>query len=69
MSVQSGRVKFYSQTKNFGFITPDDGTKDVFFHISALGGLNSINDNQKVSFNIEEGRKGPQAINIQIISE
>ncbi len=69
MSQQSGAVKFFNETKGFGFIKPDDGGKDIFVHVSALGGLQSLANDQRVVFEIEEGRRGPQAVNVQIESE
>ncbi|MEC4806347.1 MAG: cold-shock protein [Jaaginema sp. PMC 1079.18] len=66
MSQQSGVVKFFNETKGFGFIKPDDGSKDVFVHVSALGGLQSLPNDQRVVFDVEEGRRGPQAINVQV---
>ena len=64
-----GTVKFFNQDKGFGFITPEDGAKDVFVHISALqaSGLQSLQDGQQVPFDTEPDRmgKGPKAVNIQ----
>jgi len=56
----TGTVKFFNSTKGFGFIQPDDGSKDVFVHISAVerAGLGTLTDNQKVSFELEQGRNG-----------
>ena len=56
----SGTVKWFNPTKGFGFIQPDDGTKDVFVHISAVerSTLGSLNEGQKVSYTIESGRDG-----------
>ena len=53
----TGTVKFFSTTKGFGFIQPEDGSKDVFVHISAVdqAGLPGLNENQKVSFELERG--------------
>ncbi len=55
-----GTVKWFNTTKGFGFIAPDDGGKDVFVHISAVekAGLTGLADNQKVSFEMIEGRDG-----------
>lgn len=54
----TGTVKWFNTTKGFGFIAPDGGSKDVFVHISAVeqAGLTGLNDNQKVTFDIEAGR-------------
>ncbi|WP_172328808.1 cold-shock protein [Mangrovicoccus sp. HB161399] len=59
----SGTVKWFNQTKGFGFIQPDDGGKDVFVHISAVerAGIQNLPDGQKVSFEIETGRDGRQS--------
>jgi len=58
--MSTGTVKFFSIAKGFGFIQPDDGSKDVFVHISAVegAGLSGLNENQKVSFELEGGRDG-----------
>ena len=55
----SGTLKFYNAAKGFGFITPDDGSKDVFVHISAVeaAGLRGLDENQKVSYEIERDRR------------
>lgn len=66
MSQQTGAVKFFNQAKGFGFIKPDNGGKDVFVHITALNGLQSLADDQRVAFDIEDGRRGPQAVNVVI---
>ena len=63
-SMPKGTVKWFNMTKGFGFIAPDDGTKDVFVHISAVerAGLNELREGQKVSFELEADRKsGKQA--------
>ena len=62
-----GTVKFFNTTKGFGFIKPDDGSRDVFVHISAVekSGLSSLNQGQKVRFEIQADKKGPKAINIE----
>ena len=58
----NGTVKWFNTTKGYGFIAPDDGGKDVFVHISALeqSGLTGLADNQKISFELQEGRDGRQ---------
>ena len=65
----SGTLKFYNAAKGFGFITPDDGSKDVFVHASARerSGIDSLNEGDKVTFVLEDDRKGrgKQASEIQ----
>ena len=58
--MNNGTVKFYNSTKGFGFITPDDGGKDAFVHVSAVerAGLSLLNDGQKLSYDVEAGRDG-----------
>jgi CspA family cold shock protein len=59
----NGTVKFFNSTKGFGFIQPDDGSKDAFVHISAVerAGMSSLNEGQKVSYELETGRDGKQS--------
>lgn len=68
---QSGTVKFFNNGKGFGFITPDDGQRDVFVHISAVqaAGLEDLVEGQKVSFETELDKrgKGPKAINLKLL--
>ena len=56
----TGTVKWFNSTKGFGFIAPDDGGNDVFVHISAVerAGLSGLNDDQKVTYELEQGRDG-----------
>ena len=56
----TGTVKFFNTSKGFGFIRPDDGSKDVFVHISAVerAGLGTLNENQKVSFDVQQAPNG-----------
>jgi CspA family cold shock protein len=58
--MSTGTVKFFNSTRGFGFIAPDDGSKDVFVHISAVerAGLGTLNEKQKVSFEVEKGSDG-----------
>jgi CspA family cold shock protein len=65
----TGTVKFFNQTRGFGFITPDDGSKDVFVHISAVerSGLTGLTEGQKVSFDVQPDARGPKAVNLQVV--
>ncbi len=62
----TGTVKWFNAEKGFGFIAPDDGGPDVFAHYSAIAtqGYRTLEENQKVEFDITQGQKGPQASNI-----
>ena len=65
----TGTVKFFNATKGFGFIAPEGGAKDVFVHISAVerAGLRTLNDGQRVSFDLEQDRQGrASACNLQV---
>ena len=65
-----GTVKWFNVKKGFGFIQPDDGSKDVFVHISAVerAGLSELNEGQKVSFELERGQQGKMsAVNLQTL--
>jgi CspA family cold shock protein len=61
-----GTVKWFNAEKGFGFITPDEGGSDLFVHFSAIkqGGYKRLDENNRVSFDVGEGPKGPQAINV-----
>ena len=64
----TGTVKWFNDAKGFGFITPEDGSADVFAHFSAIAseGFRSLAEGQQVSYDVESGPKGPQAANIKI---
>ncbi|WP_040164080.1 cold-shock protein [Microbacterium gorillae] len=65
----TGTVKWFNSDKGFGFISPDDGGADLFAHFSAIqsGGYRSLEENQRVEFDAEQGQKGMQAANIRVI--
>ncbi|MDH5359717.1 MAG: cold-shock protein [Gammaproteobacteria bacterium] len=64
--MNTGIVKWFDATKGFGFIAPEDGSKDVFVHHSAIkvDGYASLDEGQRVSFEVEQGSKGPSAANV-----
>jgi cold shock protein len=64
--MQKGTVKFFNASKGFGFITPDDGGKDVFVHANDIGGV-VLKDGAKVEFEIVQGKKGPQASGVKLV--
>ena len=66
----TGTVKFFNATKGFGFIAPQDGSKDVFVHISAVekAGMSTLTENQQVSFDLEQGKNGKTAaVNLKAV--
>ena len=65
----SGTVKWFSSEKGYGFITPDDGGKDLFVHYSGIAGngYRSLDEGSKVSYEAEAGPKGPKAVNVQAL--
>ncbi len=64
--MSNGTVKFFNTAKGFGFITPDDGGKDVFVHINDLN-EGTIAEGDKVSYEVEEGKKGLNAVNVTVL--
>ena len=68
--MSTGTVKWFNAQKGYGFIQPEDGTKDVFVHISALerAGISGLNEGQKLSYDVERGQQGKvSAVNLQVI--
>ncbi|MDF2157340.1 cold-shock protein [Algoriphagus sp. CAU 1675] len=63
--MNEGTVKFFNTTKGFGFITPDDQSADVFVHHSGL--VNEIRENDRVSYDVVQGKKGVNAVNVQVV--
>ena len=66
----NGKVKWFNSAKGFGFIEREDKEKDVFVHISAVrnAGMNGLDEGQAMTFEVEEGPKGPNAVNLQKVS-
>ncbi|CAD5924495.1 MULTISPECIES: transcription antiterminator/RNA stability regulator CspE [Planktothrix] len=69
MAKIKGQVKWFNDSKGFGFITPDDGSKDIFVHHSAIqsNGFKTLTEGQKVEFEIQQGQKGPAAMNVILL--
>ncbi len=65
--MQKGTVKFFNTDKGFGFITPDGGGKDVFVHANDTNGAH-LQEGTKVEFDVIEGKKGPQASGVRVVS-
>jgi CspA family cold shock protein len=63
--MQKGTVKFFNETKGFGFITPAEGGADIFVHVSGL--VDEIRENSVVSYEVQNGQKGLNAVNVQVI--
>lgn len=65
--MKNGTVKFFNINKGFGFISPEDGSKDVFVHVSAVerAGLGQLSEGQKVRFEVQPDARGPKAVNLQ----
>ena len=66
----TGTVKWFNDAKGFGFVTPEDGSKDLFAHFSEIqaGGFKSLAEGQRVQFTVKQGDKGPQASEISILA-
>ena len=62
--MQTGTVKFFNETKGVGFITPSSGGSEVFVHSSGL--IDSIRENDSVEYEVEQGKKGPNAVNVKV---
>ena len=65
--MQKGKVKIFYDTKGYGFITPDLLSADLFFHVSDVAGDIEVSENDRVSFDVEIGRKGQTAVNVKLI--
>jgi CspA family cold shock protein len=63
--MQEGKVKFFNETKGFGFIVPADGSEDVFVHSSGL--VDRIRENDSVEYEVERGKKGLNAVNVKVV--
>ena len=63
-NMQKGTVKFFNETKGFGFITPNDGSSEIFVHSTGL--IDNIRESDVVSYDVEQGRKGPNAVNVKV---
>jgi len=66
---KTGKMKWFNDSKGFGFATPDDGSKDVFVHFSSIqgSGFKSLAEGDKIEFEIQDGDKGPKAVNVRKI--
>ena len=69
MTTETGTVKWFNETKGCGFITPDNGGKDLFAHVSEISGsgFKTLAENQRVEFQVTQGKKGPQASTIRTL--
>ncbi len=64
-TMQEGTVKFFNETKGFGFIKPNEGGEEIFVHVSGL--VDKIRENDRVTFEVQNGRKGLNAVNVKVI--
>ncbi len=64
-TMQEGTVKFFNETKGFGFITPSNGGPDIFVHVSGL--IDKIREKDQVSFDVQNGKKGLNAVNVKLV--
>jgi cold shock protein len=66
----SGTVKWFNDSKGYGFIAPEDGSKDVFVHFSNIvgNGFKTLNEGAKVEYEVREGAKGPEALNVTLVT-
>lgn len=66
---KTGKIKWFNDAKGFGFVTPDDGSKDVFVHFSSIQGegFKSLAEGDKIEFEVQESEKGPKAANVRKI--
>jgi CspA family cold shock protein len=63
--MNEGTIKFFNEAKGFGFITPNDGGQDVFVHVTGLN--EQVRENDRVTYSVENGKKGPNAVNVKVI--
>jgi CspA family cold shock protein len=70
MTTETGTVKWFNEGKGFGFIAPDNGSKDLFAHFSEIkgSGFKTLTESQRVEFEVTQGQKGPQASNIRPVT-